>query len=268
MADPAHRQYPPPRSPWAMRMGWDDLLFMHWPVPAAALRAAVPPGLEVDTYTGGPWHDQAFIGVVPFRMRGTRARFTPAIPGGSDFCELNVRTYVWPKAEGRQRPGVYFFSLDAESPAAVWGARLGFRLNYYHAQMRCDVTEGGDPDGGWIEYRSRRTHRGAAPAELDCRYRPAGEVFRAAPGSVESFVTDRYCLYTGDDRGRVRRCEIDHDPWPLQIAEAQVRRCTMTEPIGLALNAPAPMLHFARRMDVVAWMPGNVRGASARPPGP
>jgi uncharacterized protein YqjF (DUF2071 family) len=87
-----------------MAMEWHDLLFMHWPLPPATLRPLIPPALKLDTFDGWAW-----IGIVPFEMRGVRPRLAPSLPGLSRFCELNVRTYV--TAGGK--PGVWFFSLDA-----------------------------------------------------------------------------------------------------------------------------------------------------------
>ena len=101
-----------------MRQTWNDLLFAHWPVDAAALRELVPAGFELDPFDGQVW-----VGVVPFHMTNVAPRFVPALPWVSAFPELNVRTYVRVKG----KPGVYFFSLDAADRLAVWGART-----FYH----------------------------------------------------------------------------------------------------------------------------------------
>lgn len=137
------------RGPWAMSMGWHDLLFLHWPVPIEALRPAVPAPLELEHYDG-----QAWLGVVPFRMSGVRARLTPAVPGVAAFPELNLRTYVRHGGHG----GVFFFSLDAHQKVAVRVARATFGLPYFDARMHCRTDA-----AGWIEYASQRTHRGAPP---------------------------------------------------------------------------------------------------------
>lgn len=238
LAETAHRPYPLPAGPWVMRQTWEHLLFAHWPVPAEALRAKLPPPLELDLYEG-----QAWIAVVPFGMRGVYPRNTFPVPGLSAFLELNVRIYV--KARGR--PGVFFFSLDAANPLAVAIARAWYKLPYFTAQMSAQAT----PDGGW-RYASRRTHGGAPPAKFQAVYRPAGPVYHAAPGSLEWFLTERYCLYAASG-GRVFRGEIHHVPWPLQPAAAEVRVNTMAAPHGLELAGPPALLHFAHRIEVVAW---------------
>lgn len=241
----AHRPWPLPRGRWVMAQSWHDLLFAHWPVEGAALRAHMPAQLEIDTFGGHAW-----IAVVPFRMSGVRLRFTPAIPWLSKFPELNVRTYV--VVDGK--PGVWFFSLDAGNPIAVAVARKWFHLPYFRARMSCEEHD------GWICYRSERKHAGAPSALLEGKYRPVGEVFEGRRGSLEHFLTERYCLYAADARGRIIRGEIHHPPWQLQVAQAQITQNTMTEAAGLSLVLQEPLLHFARRQDVVVWQPQCICG--------
>ena len=239
----AHRPWPLPREPWIMAQSWHDLLFAHWPVDAGLLRPHVPRTLEIDTFDG-----QAWLGIVPFRMTGVRLRWTPALPGLSAFPELNVRTYV----TAQKKPGVWFFSLDAANAIAVAAARFSFHLPYFTARMKCEESD------GWIQYRSERTHRGAPACALEGRYRPVGDFFEVQPGSLEHFLTERYCLYSAASRERIYRGEIQHPPWRLQSAEAEFARISMAEAAGLTLPKHAPLLHFARRQDMVAWAPQRI----------
>lgn len=235
-----HRPWPLPTSPWVMAQSWHDLLFAHWPIDAPKLRSHVPQQLEMDTFDG-----QAWIAVVPFRMSGVRWRWTPALPWLSAFPELNVRTYV--TAGGK--PGVWFFSLDARNPVAVAVARAWFHLPYFRARMKCEAVS------ERIQYVSERTPGSARVAVLDANYRPRGPTFEPRPGTVEHFLTERYCLYAAGRSGNVFRGEIHHQPWRLQVAEAEIARNTMTEAAGLPLPRGKPLLHFARRQDVVVWSP-------------
>jgi uncharacterized protein YqjF (DUF2071 family) len=235
-----HRPWPLPRRPWVMAMEWHDLLFMHWPVRPDLLRPHIPPGLELETWEGYAW-----LGVVPFMMRGVRPRLTPSLPGLSAFPELNVRTYV----RRGEAAGVWFFSLDAASPLAVRGARYAFHLPYMDAEMAC-VGQGDS-----VGYGSRRTHRGAPPASFVASYRPTGPAYRSAAGSLEGWLTERYCLYAANRRGQLWRGDIHHLPWPLQPAEAELRANHMADQLRLILPAGPPLLHFARRLDVAAWAP-------------
>jgi hypothetical protein len=194
--------------------------------------------LEIDTHDGAAW-----IGVVPFRMSGVRMRGMPPFRGTSAFPELNVRTYV----RAGDKPGVWFFSLDAQSPLAVAAARRWFHLLYFRAQM--SLTQSTD---GRIEYRSKRTHRNAPAAELRVAYKPTGDIFQAKPGTIEHFLTERYCLYATHARP-IYRGEIDHAPWPLQPAEAQIEMNSMAAASGITLPNESPLLHFARYQDVKVW---------------
>ena len=235
----SHRPWPLPKSPWLMTQSWHNLLFAHWPVDVELLRSRIPPGLPLDLYEG-----QAWIGVVPFRMTNVAPRFVPALPWVSEFAELNVRTYVTVGG----KPGVYFFSLDAESALAVAAARSLLHLPYFTAQMevRCERDH--------VNYTSRRTDPGGA-AELVAGYEPAGPPFRAEPGTLEYFLTERYCLYNLDARFRAYRLEIHHPPWTLRRAEASFTVNTMAEAAGIRLPAMAPILHFSSRQDMLAWAP-------------
>jgi uncharacterized protein len=238
----AHRPWPLPSGSWIMAQSWHDLLFAHWPVDPAVLRPRIPAKLQIDTFEGKAW-----LGIVPFRMTGVRLRGTPALPWLSAFPELNVRTYV--TAEGK--PGVWFFSLDAANPLAVIAARISFHLPYYNARMACDIVN------GRIHYRSERTHRNAPAASLAGQYAPIGATYNPQPGSLEHFLTERYCLYSANG-AKVYRGEIHHPPWLLQAAEAQFERNTLADASGLVLPTIAPLLHFARRQDMVAWAPQRI----------
>lgn len=243
LAATEHRPWPMPRAPFAMHMVWEDLLFAHWSFPPEAIARRLPPGLELDTFEGKAW-----LGIVPFRMSGTRPRFCPPVPGLSSFPELNVRTYV--TAGGK--PGVWFFSLDAAQWLAVRLARLGFSLPYYDAAMSCRQ------EGETIHYSSRRTHKGAPAGELRGRYRPISEPRSARPG-LETWLVERYCLYACTARGTILRGEIHHDRWPLQDAEAELELNTVSDGWSLPLPDETPLLHFVKRIPVVAWLPHRVR---------
>lgn len=221
-----------------MAMRWESLLFAHWPIDVALLRPHIPESLSIDTFEGTAW-----IGVVPFMMSGVRSRLVPPLPGLSRFPELNVRTYVTLGG----KPGVWFFSLDAAHRIAVWTARRFFHLNYCNARMSCVASSDG------VEYSSRRTHRAMPGAQFEARYRSIGPPARSAIGSIEHFLTERYCLYAAAPTGTVYRGEIAHAPWPLQAAEAEIQVNTMTHPLGIALPDTKPLLHYADRLDVIAW---------------
>ena len=237
--DVSHRPWPLPSRPWVMTQSWHDLLFAHWPVDRAALAALVPREFEIDLFDGSAW-----LGVVPFEMRHVAPRGVPALPWISAFPELNVRTYV----TAHNKPGVYFFSLDAANPLAVHAARLWLRLPYFSAAMRIERS------GDRVAYQSRR-RAAAPPAELVAAYQPIGAPFTPLRGTLEYFLTERYCLYARDHRDRPYRLDIHHRPWRLRVARADIENNSMAAAAGITLPAVVPLLHFVSRQDMVAWMP-------------
>lgn len=234
----AHRTAPMPSGSWIMLQKWHDLLFAHWALPPEQLRPLVPRELELDL-----WDGQGYVAVTPFWMSGVRPRGAPAPPLLHKFPELNVRTYV--KYQGI--PGVYFFSLDAGSRTAVWGARTFYHLPYYFASMavRSEKEK--------FHYISSR-RQGPRPAEFRVRYWPTSPPRQREKGAIEHFLTERYCLYAVH-RGKLLRAYIHHVPWPLQDAEAEFEVNTVAHADGIQLPSTNPLLHFSRDLHVLVWWP-------------
>ncbi len=230
-----HRPWTLPETRWIWRQTWRDLLFAHWPVPAKELRHLVPSALELEELDGTSW-----VGLVPFRMTGVMRRPLPDLPWISAFPELNVRLYV--SRDGK--PGVWFLSLDATNPLAVWAARTFFHLPYFNACIRLTETE------AEIRYSAERKDRRAA---LSARYRAVSPVYESERGTLEHQLTERYCLYAKAPDGSIWRSDVHHVPWPLQRAEADFAQNTYLSSHGLSVSGSPPLLHFARRIEVVVW---------------
>lgn len=196
-----NQQLRPASEAIVMYQKWHKLLFLHWEVDAAMIQRTLPPGLTVDTYEG-----KAFIGFVPFFMRGIRPRFVPPVPGISNFLEANVRTYVY-SADGT--PGVWFYSLDANQWLAVKVARQFFRLPYMHAKMSAEETD------GFVDYQFRRQH---SALDVRFRYRGVGETVSAEPGSLNFFLAERYILFAYKG-GQLYSGQVHHTPYQLSSAE-------------------------------------------------
>ena len=218
-----HRPYSLPARRWTMGQTWQDLLFAHWRVPHDVLRPHVPQRLHLEQHDGSAW-----IGLTPFRVTGLRLRGVPPLPLLSSFHELNCRTYV----RADDRPGIWFFSLDASSHAAVAAARRTYRLPYRYA--RIEAGEG-----------SFRADSETA-ASFRARYHGVGMPAPAERATLEYFLAERYCLYASDGE---LRAEIHHAPWPLQSAEAEVEH----EGIAPVELEGEPICHYARRQDVLIW---------------
>lgn len=205
---------------------------MHWRVPAAALRPLVPEPLAIDAFDG-----DAFVGIVPFAMRGVRPRWAPPVPGVSSFHETNLRTYV--HRDGRD-PGVWFFTLDAARRLAVWIARTFWHLPYHHARMTLAA-------GDTVRYES---YRRAGGAMFRGTARPIGEPRTAAPGTLEHFLVERYLLYAQRPDGALRRGQVHHAPYPLQDAALSDWDESLLAAAGIARPDGAPLVHFAAGVDV------------------
>jgi uncharacterized protein len=224
-----HRPWPLPSRGWLMGQTWERLLFAHWRVAHDVLRQQVPQRLELEEFDGSAW-----LGITPFRVVGLRLRGLPPLPLASSFHELNCRTYV----RHGDRSGIWFFSLDASSRAAVEVARRTYKLPYHFAGI--------DVEGERFDVR-----RVGEAASLTSRYRGLGDAKPAKPGTLEHFLAERYCLY-GDD-GRLR-ADIHHPPWPLERAEATVEQSGIS-PVPLEGE---PLLHYSNRQDVVIWPPESL----------
>lgn len=225
--------------PWIMHQKWHDLLFAHWPVSSEALRPLIPADLTLDTYKGNAW-----LGLIAFRLSGIRLRGLPPVPFTSNFVELNVRTYVI--RDGK--PGIYFLSLDASNALAGAMARAWYRLGYTKARMSLEHQEENQ-----INFLSERTEDKQYSARFEATYRPVSETYYAVPGTLEYWLTERYRFYTTDRRERLYSCDVQHAPWPLQKAEAQISCNTMAGAYKIELPAESPLLHYSSTMQTRVW---------------
>lgn len=252
----SHSPRPLPSGRWQMTQRWNDLLFVHWPVPAAQIEPLLPEGLEPDLHQGSAW-----LGVVPFWLDRIKFRGFPALPGLRHFPDLNVRTYVRDIHTGT--PGMYFFSLDATNLFAVAVAHTFFHLPYHWAEMRLDQRS----EREFAFYSSRRfVHH---PVVFKARYRGLGPTRKLAEGrsgSLEYFLMERSSLFTRNRAGQATRASLHHVPWPLEDAEAEIECNDLPRSIGVELPDIEPVLHYSRRLAVYVWPTELVRPALAGRP--
>lgn len=226
-----------PQSQPLMHQKWGKLLFMHWRVEEELLRPLIPAALEIDTFDGSAW-----IAIVPFTMWDIRALppFIPPVPGLSSMHELNVRSYV----HLDRVPGVWFFSLDCNSAVAVLGARTFFFLPYFNAKIKLDQQD------QTINYSLNRTDE--PHTDFRASWTIGERLNNSQPGSLEFFLTERYCLYC-ERYGEIFRARIYHEPWPLQKASLSSFDSTMIESHGLPTPSGNPLLHHAEELSVDIW---------------
>lgn len=235
------RRSPLPDGPWILSMQWHDVLFLHWPIPVQELEPHVPDSLTIETH-----NDTAWLGIVPFTMSGIRPRLVPSLPYVSVFPEINIRTYV----NDGERSGVWFFSLDASSWFAVRMARLTFSLNYFHADMSVSHND------ETVHYSSMRKESENGTFHFEGRYEPIEKV-EDDRGEFEDFLTERYYLFSEDDRGRVYRGAIHHEPWDLYRADCEIDELSVKGHPKPTDQSPSSIL-YSPYQDVRAWFPQNV----------
>lgn len=220
-----------------MRMTWSQALLLHWPVPTKELRRIVPEELELDTFDGKAW-----LCLLPHRVRGVRPIMGPSIPWFSSFLQLDVRTYVRHQGES----GVFFFSLDASNPVAVWLARTVFRLPYFRADMQ--VRRKGET----FRLSSQRTHQGARSAAFECHWTPREPLPAGTRDEFVTFVTDRSRLFVPHG-GKVLTCSVQHEAWPLRRAHVSVLETTIFEANDLAQPDVPPIAHHCDALGMEVW---------------
>ncbi|MBV9080377.1 MAG: DUF2071 domain-containing protein [Elusimicrobia bacterium] len=245
-----HRPWPAPRSPWLIRQLWENTIFLHWPLAAETVKAALPGPLQpyLDVHQGSAW-----IGVVGFKGSGTRLNNLPEIPILSEAVELNVRTYITID----DKPGVYFFSLDTFNLLACAGARLFFDLPYFPALTDWETT------GDKVLLKSARFSE--TPARFEALYRPLGPAKAATLDEFSAFLLERYCLYGVRSSGGLFRVEIHHRPWRVSKAEVELRENTMTAPLGLTLSESAPVMHVSEIQEAFIWGTQDLARPGRRP---
>ena len=230
-----------PAAPVVGHQRWHSMLFLHWALPARALRRHVPARLSIDTFEG-----DAYVTMSLFTVVGARLRPLPPLPGLSTFHEVNVRTYV--HLDG-QAPGIWFFSLDASNLIACGLARASLRLPYFfgrmHRQQQRDEHR----------FKSRRVGLTRPRAEVEANWRSAGPLLEAPNGSREHFLTQRFFLYSKGAMGKLWRQQVHHAPWPLFNAQLLGFQQTLDEALELPFLPRMPVAHASPGVDVEFFPP-------------
>jgi uncharacterized protein len=226
-----------------MRQRWERLTFLHWGYEPAVVQRLLPPWLRADTLDGTAW-----VGLVPFCMRVATAGGREA-PWVSHFCETNVRTYV---RDPQDRPGIWFFSLDAARAGAVAVARTTYRLPYFWSRMRLVER------GGQVAYGCQRVWPGPRPVTSRVRVE-VGDRFAAGElDERDHFLTARWVLFSGAG-GRHRLARAEHQPWPLHRARVLAADDQLVAAAGLPPPEGEPLAHYSPGVDVRIGRPERYR---------
>ncbi|MCQ6276307.1 DUF2071 domain-containing protein [Bacillus sp. V3B] len=245
MRDIAHRPWPLPSKNWIMRQNWGHFLFVHWPIPLELLRPHIPSTLEIDTYNRSAW-----LGVVVFVMEGIYPRGLPPISLTPTFPEINVRTYV--QYDGK--PGVFFMSLDVGDWASYTIAKRWYHLPYQPADISFQKEE------QTFHCQSIRKRSTNPPIAFQAKYTPISEVYFPKEGTLDHWLTERYCLFSSNNGSDIFCGEIHHRPWPLQKVEAEISRNTLLTPFKIDGTKVQPIYHFSKGVDAFFW---NIKKVSS-----
>ena len=176
---------------WIIQQKWSDVLFVSFEVDYDLLRSELPKDLEVDTF-----NSKAYLSIVPFVMSDIRFFFTPPLPF-SKLSELNLRTYV----RYKNKPGIYFFTLDSDHKVGNFLARKIFNLPYRYAILNVDI------DNDIYNVQSKNS--------LSLKVRITDNKIVT---DLSNWITERYCLYNIVDE-KVSRGDVLHPTWSLKEAE-------------------------------------------------
>ena len=222
-----------------MRMQWEQLTMLHWRYPAEEVQALLPKGLTVETFD-----DSAWVGLVPFQMK-VDLPFVPEMKRILHFPETNVRTYVSGKSG---EPGVYFWSLEASSLAAVVAARASYRVPYFWSTMNVEQS------GNHIRYEATRRWpkpKGAhslVEIEIEKPFEPH------EANDLDRFLTARWALY-GNVGSWISFAKMFHEPWPLHHASVQAWDDDLVAAAGLRKPTEEPVVHYSPGVTVRCGFP-------------
>lgn len=218
---------------------WHDLAYIHWRYDVAEIEQLLPPGLTVDTFDGSAW-----VGLIPFSMRGITLPRMPAIPYFGSFPEINVRTYV----SHNGVPGVWFFSLDVNRliPAVV--ARTTYLLPYCWGKAKNRLERG--------VLHSTVQRRWPSRASSETVVEVGAPI--AEPDELSVFLSARWGLYSRGLFGGLMYAPVDHEPWPLHTATATSIDQNLIQAAGLSAPLGDPHVLFSPGVSVRIGRPRRV----------
>jgi uncharacterized protein YqjF (DUF2071 family) len=229
------------RLPWLVSQTEAEMLFLSWPVPAAAVAGRIPPRLSLDTY-----EQQAWITLIPFRMERLHLRGLPPAPPFSRFDEVDCLTYVM----HREERGIWFFRIDAASLVGSMVGRRLFGLPYHHSTVSLDL-EGEER----IFQSAARGNAGDERPELRVRYRPRGPAHVAAPGTLAHFIVERFVMFSSGGSGTLLRGLEARAPRKIQECDVTVSRNTLPQAAGIPGPTGEPIAWYCGRSEIRTWLP-------------
>lgn len=229
--------------PLLVEQSWLDAVFLHWPIPAGMAARYLPPGVEPDVFCGSTW-----VGLIGFRLRGTRVGTVLPVPYLGSFTEINVRLYSRGRDGSR---GVVFLSLDAARLLPVLGARA-LRIPYVWSRCRPLAEDA-------AEYGYDVGRRGGG-ARSRFAVRPDLERQAIDPLSLE--LTARFGLHARL-AGRTVFIPNAHRPWPLHPAGLTQLEDQLVAAAGIPVTGPPESVLYSPGVRTVFGRPSLVEEPGA-----
>lgn len=214
------------RWPWVARQDWQDILFIHFPVPYYELRRLVPSPFEIDTYAGTGW-----ISVVLFKACHSRLRYMPRALSYPPFHQMNLRTYVRFAGEA----GVYFLSINTNARLVNLGGWLAY-LPFQYADINMSKSAG---TVNFAVTQSQSLTNHSRPL-LTGKYHPYPTLYSPTPQSFAYFVLERYCIWLVAAR-KIMKAPILHSHWDIQNVDLSIKEAEGW-PVSLST---ASQVHYA-----------------------
>ncbi|PJZ47440.1 YqjF family protein [Leptospira brenneri] len=222
----AHRPWKIPNQKWFWYQEWNGVIFLHYQVEEKKLRELVPYSLELDSIDGSFW-----ISVVAFSMNEIHTRNTFPIQYLSNFHEVNLRTYV----KHKDKPGVYFLSIEAEKIIPTLIANLLSGLPYKHSKIK----------------RSSNSYSLLGKrSKIDIEFNIANQ--QNNPSKIDLWLTERYCLYKGGNDDPIP-LEIHHKPWELYNLDIRSLNIQYNQFDRIVDFRNPALCHYSPGVKVIAW---------------
>jgi uncharacterized protein YqjF (DUF2071 family) len=208
-------------------MRWSNIFLTHFTVAPRALASRLPKGLALDLFRGA-----GYLSAVGMHATGPLPHAVLDTPLGAllRYQQLNLRTYV----VGEEGPGIVVFDTRIDRPSLALGARLlGMP---YHLDSKLDVSVDG-------------AAASLSASDIELRGEIMADVAPgpAAGGGLESFVLNRFRIYSQAPGGLLYSVLVEHPPFSVLPVSLSTSVMPDFEP-GVEIAAAAA--HVAEPLEV------------------
>ena len=205
---------------------------------AGKITSVTPYSLDIDTY-----QQMAWLGVVIFEIEGIYFRGLSPISVVFRFPEVNLRTYVQHKG----KPGVFFLSLDVGNWASLTISKRWYHLLYCKAKISYRK------EGYTFHCQSVRNGNSHNPITFKGSFTTDLRSYFPEEGTIDHWLTERYCLYSLDRRGNIYCGDIHHSHGLLQKLPPTSVTIHFQHRLGLTSAKMSRFFFFQKGLDALFW---------------